>query len=113
MNYFKDYFTCFYCGEYATTRDHIIPKSHRIKNINPVTVPACHECNCVLRDIVFNNLNERLSYIKNKLLIRDKSNTQRQEWQTTKDFNIMLEILIFSIRNSPIYEFYLNINFAA
>lgn len=48
---------CVYCGDIATTRDHVIPVSfypyrkrssryHR----NDWTVPACHECNISLGD---------------------------------------------------------------
>lgn len=40
---------CVYCGELATTRDHVIPKSRGGR----VTVPACMQCNNLKADKVY------------------------------------------------------------
>lgn len=41
--------TCHYCGERATTRDHVVPRAHvRVRVTDgapPNTVPACYACN--------------------------------------------------------------------
>ncbi len=38
--------TCWYCGEMATTRDHIRPTSSVATGLRSLTVPACRDCNC-------------------------------------------------------------------
>ncbi len=40
-------YNCIYCGEPATTKDHVIPRSYFPKPTpsNLMTVPACKQCN--------------------------------------------------------------------
>lgn len=37
--------TCAYCGELATTEDHVVPRCIRLPGDPAVTVPACQDCN--------------------------------------------------------------------
>lgn len=73
---------CYYCGERASTIDHVVPQSmlntlrlhgdpaiadilnqrQRIK-----TVPACRECNCLLGNRYFNTITERKTHLKKRL----------------------------------------------
>jgi 5-methylcytosine-specific restriction endonuclease McrA len=41
----RDNYTCFYCGEYGNTVDHLLPKSKGGKNTNENCVCACEDCN--------------------------------------------------------------------
>jgi 5-methylcytosine-specific restriction endonuclease McrA len=41
----RDDFTCFYCGQYATTVDHVIPRRLQGTDHDDNLVAACRKCN--------------------------------------------------------------------
>ena len=64
---FKDK-RCEYCGDIATTRDHIIPRSY-LRNTgkpnwrNSQWVYACSQCNSILSNHLFFTVSERARYL--------------------------------------------------
>ena len=72
---------CYYCGQPASTIDHVIPKSilkqlttledaeitHAILRKRALKVSACRECNCLLSDSLQDSLTDRKQYLKQKL----------------------------------------------
>jgi len=62
-------YTCAYCGESATDRDHIIPRS--ISNFNPKsastnksnTIPSCKQCNVSLGNRFIITISERAEFL--------------------------------------------------
>jgi hypothetical protein len=67
---------CFYCGELATTKDHIYPvaaMSYYVDANVPKKshiVPSCRECNLIASSNTFRDAEEKCAYIKSKLLSR-------------------------------------------
>lgn len=54
---------CTYCGDLASTVDHVPPRAIRPYNIN--TVPACMMCNCqILGGINMMTVRERQEYVR-------------------------------------------------
>lgn len=66
---------CMYCGDIATTRDHVPPKKwlnlfslHALHlTENKVVVPACRNCNCVLGAKPLFTIEERRAYMRTYL----------------------------------------------
>lgn len=57
---------CTYCGEPATTRDHVPPRA--FKPFNTFTVPCCRRCNQeILRDLSLHTVDVRREYVQNEL----------------------------------------------
>lgn len=62
-------YTCVYCGESATDRDHVIPRS--ISNFNPKTaltdktntIPSCKQCNVSLGNRFIITISERAEFL--------------------------------------------------
>ena len=67
---------CFYCGDRATTRDHIYPASlrwaHKRAFDGVEVVLACRECNATLSNNVFAHPAERHDYIASAYRIKYK-----------------------------------------
>lgn len=55
--------TCYYCNEFATCIDHIIPVSYGGSNELENLVLSCSLCNLLAGDKVFSNIDEKQSYI--------------------------------------------------
>lgn len=74
---------CFYCGDIATDRDHILPATSRGENRqfkNQETVRCCKECNVVLGSNMFSNIFDRLDFLINKYKSRYKLNSPAVKW---------------------------------
>lgn len=80
---------CYYCGELATCEDHAFPliALHQIYGVADlpstrllVIVPACHECNTLLGEKVFDSLPRRKRYIKTRLRKRYKRILEIPSW---------------------------------
>lgn len=54
---------CFYCGEYATEVDHVVPYSYLANNSSPNLVPACWICNRIAGNKNFDSLSDKKAYI--------------------------------------------------
>ena len=52
---------CYYCGAAAEGHDHVVPFA--MVGNNTVTVPCCHECNCLLSSKLFANVESKGGYI--------------------------------------------------
>lgn len=52
---------CVYCGEYADTRDHLLPVTYTGKAVrrHVLTVPACRQCNSFIGDASAPSITER------------------------------------------------------
>jgi hypothetical protein len=53
--------TCVYCGDGATTVDHLAARARCGENDH--VVPACHRCNSILLDMMSTDVAERARYI--------------------------------------------------
>jgi hypothetical protein len=79
---------CYYCGEIATSVDHVPPKATRYKweslGIYRFhlyrTVPACHECNIGLGAHCPNRIDERKRWLKRWLANRYRKVLRMPEW---------------------------------
>lgn len=54
---------CFYCGEYATEVDHVVPYSYLANNSASNLVPACWICNRIAGNKNFDSLSDKKEYI--------------------------------------------------
>jgi hypothetical protein len=55
---------CCYCNfDFATDRDHVIPKSYSDNYSFANTVPACRDCNALLSNTPNHNIEDRTSYL--------------------------------------------------
>ena len=57
----RDYYTCYYCGQEATTADHVIPISKGGTDEASNMVAACIKCNSGKRDRMSPTFFERTS----------------------------------------------------
>jgi hypothetical protein len=60
---------CVYCGDYAGTRDHLLPVTHTGKAVrrHVRTVPACRQCNSFIGDAYAPSITERRSIAQSSL----------------------------------------------
>ncbi len=59
---------CFYCGEIATSADHVVPMSWaRVVFTKQWLVPACGECNSILGNRELWDPEDRLGFVRKKL----------------------------------------------
>ena len=82
---------CYYCGLWADTIDHTIPRALLRYQLDPValkeitgiqrtTVPACLECNMLLGSQVFPTLAERKDWLKARLRRRYHKLLRMPDW---------------------------------
>jgi hypothetical protein len=84
---------CVYCGDDATTKDHVIPVSFykdtkRTSNSRYLTsdygkenlVDCCSECNCIASNKVFDSIDEKRDYIQDKLSRKYKKVLNMPTW---------------------------------
>ena len=80
---------CFYCGESATSIDHVIPHSMLTveKRTNGASgspglkTMACAECNSVLSNLFFPTLSERCYYLNGRIRRRYSNLLHLETWQ--------------------------------
>lgn len=75
----ETHLTCFYCGEVATSKEHIYPQSIK-RHGNNETVRACHECNQLAGVLAPFDIEERVQYLIGKLSTRYRLNKRIAEW---------------------------------
>lgn len=89
--------SCFYCGEFATDNDHIVPRCvttstvpttiegyQQLSNIRHITVRACAECNqVILRDCMFTTLKDRIGFVREALTKQFKK-LSNVEWDKSE-----------------------------
>lgn len=62
---------CGYCfQEWANSWDHILPVSERGRNGGTNLFPCCKRCNSILNSKVFDTLEEKRAYIRERLVAR-------------------------------------------
>jgi hypothetical protein len=74
--------TCLYCGQWADTRDHLVPTAvadRQVRHSVPA-VPACHECNCLLSDRFLPDVKARRLFIAQRLAARYQKLLRIPEW---------------------------------
>ena len=66
---------CVYCGELASTRDHLLPRNFtgNADRLRVPVVPACNECNSTLNQVHIPDVMERREYLQNKYRTKYKS----------------------------------------
>lgn len=69
---------CMYCGDPATDREHVVPKS--IVGENTDKVWSCSECNSIASDSLFETIEEKGEYIRAKLKHKYKKILEAAEW---------------------------------
>ena len=74
---------CFYCGELATDRDHLLPASldasGRVQNGRD-TVLSCRECNSILNNYAPLSVEARIIHLRDKLRKKYKLHKRMPEW---------------------------------
>ncbi|MCD4760255.1 HNH endonuclease [archaeon] len=94
---------CFYCGEDANTKDHIIPVSYyysgKRQNRHFTSdygkeniVDCCRECNCIAGNKVFDNVYKKKEYIQERLTRKYKKVINSPFW-SEEDINAMGKML--------------------
>lgn len=77
-------YLCFYCGEMASERDHVIPHSltsHTIRLWSGCdTVQCCRECNSLLGNKIFGRMAERVAELAKLFHKKHKLGTGFIEW---------------------------------
>ncbi len=73
---FRDLCMCVYCGEHATDREHVVPKSLG----GSWTVPSCRECNSLIGASLQPSLSERRKVIARKVKARYRKVLRVPEW---------------------------------
>lgn len=75
---------CWYCGDVATSRDHVIP--HATTGLNKrryegvELIECCANCNSILGANLFETLTERVEYLAKRFGAKHKLNSPRVEW---------------------------------
>ena len=81
--------TCTYCGQRATTLDHVVPviytqsaprKRKRPSYSREKVVPACAECNSLLSSIGYFSISERANYLIGRISRRHKKTLSMPSW---------------------------------
>lgn len=85
--------TCFYCGEMATSKDHMLPQVYGDGSGD--TVPACRECNSTLSCIAPESIEERFKHLYRKYVSKYKLDKPIPEWDDDE-----LEELGHSLRSA-------------
>lgn len=62
----KFFYECVYCGRPAEVIDHIVPWSYCRSHDEYNLVASCQDCNLIASDMVFENIQEKINYIKAK-----------------------------------------------
>ncbi len=85
---------CYYCGMPASAVDHVIPQSllrmydriadpeiyDALVRRRRLTVPCCHECNCLLGATIQKTIQKRKQYLKERLRRRYKKLLSMPDW---------------------------------
>lgn len=62
-----DHSRCVYCGDIATCWDHVVPQSFvsvsKDRQWEHGVAPSCQECNGILSNHLFDNLDDRLTHV--------------------------------------------------
>jgi hypothetical protein len=103
----EDRSSCFYCGDEARCEDHVIPhsflrhKGTRREGWEIDTLPACHECNSILSNQIFESLEERKSYLFEILERRKRKELKAKGWDSEE-----IEDLGYSLKSyvSVVYD---------
>ena len=75
-------YDCTYCGMNATDMDHVIPKvySQVVGRSREDCVPACRECNSILKDWIVDTIADRAGYVARVLSEKHRSLLASPEW---------------------------------
>lgn len=75
---------CWYCGEVATSRDHVIPHSTTGRNKRRYEgvelIECCASCNSILGANLFDTLAERVAFLARRFRDKHKLNKPHVEW---------------------------------
>jgi len=74
---------CAYCGDVATTEDHVIPQNlrGRMEGWREHTVPACGECNSLMSTYdPGHTVAERRAYVRDRLRERYADDLRASDW---------------------------------
>jgi hypothetical protein len=63
VDWLRNQSICFYCGEYGSEIEHVVP---RVTALPTWTVQACGECNKIASGTLFDSVLEKLNFIKEK-----------------------------------------------
>lgn len=79
---------CVYCGDFATTCDHVQPLSHIVGLMSvgadlpePLQkVPACMECNCLAGSNVFDSFDHKAEWLRDAIARRHRDALRAPTW---------------------------------
>jgi len=81
---------CYYCGNTATTKDHLTPVSYIYNTGNrrkkryfldkKNLVPCCSQCNSIANDLMFDSVEEKREHIQERLKSKYRKLLNMPEW---------------------------------
>ncbi len=72
-----EHHTCFYCGEYATEKEHVVPQH----TLYPTwIVPACHECNAMAGATIFVSVLDKHQWLQTRRGARYSKLLKMPDW---------------------------------
>ena len=80
---------CVYCGQPATSRDHVLPLSHGGLHTQENMVPACRRCNGMKRDLLpheFFALHRKAAWHFARRAVHAKATTREMARQYGRDY---------------------------
>lgn len=90
-------FICFYCGEPATDKEHVVPKS--LVGNNTHIIWSCGECNSIASDNLFSDIESKRDFIQEKIATKYHKYLNQPDW-TEKEISELGRGLKSTIRSS-------------
>ena len=98
---------CSYCGDYADTRDHVLPVSKYRTSRKGIsfkdTIPACRECNSTLGNKAIYLISSRADYLS-KVYIKKYSHILHQPQWSEEELNTLTGRLKESVSAASDYK---------
>jgi hypothetical protein len=73
---------CAYCGQTATERDHVLPRSADVpkSHLRRLTVVCCSECNQLAANFIHDSVRERREFVQTRLSIKYRKLLDSPDW---------------------------------
>jgi hypothetical protein len=77
VKWMNEHHVCFYCGEWATEREHVVPQH----TLYPTwVVPSCRECNAFAGGSLFDSVLDKLLWVRERRVARYSKLLAMPEW---------------------------------
>lgn len=95
IEWLRDRGICFYCGEFSSEREHVVP---RRSGLPTYTVRACGECNSLAGGELFTSILDKLQYVKERRTKKYSAVLRMPEWtpDELKDLGYAIKVRVES-----------------